>query len=66
MPFDKKELASCTDCLAAAKELNRLSIIVENSEATERFYKTDEATISIPDLEEFFQILVRSENRNSR
>ena len=66
MPFDKKELASCTDCLAAAKELNRLSIIVENLEATERFYKTDEATISIPDLEEFFQILVRSENRNSR
>jgi len=66
MPFDKKELDNCTDCLAAAKELNRLSIIVENSEATERFYKTDEATISIPDLEEFFQILVRSENRNSR
>jgi len=66
MPFDKRELDNCTDCLAAAKELNRLSIIVENSEATERFYKTDEATISIPDLEEFFQILVRSENRNSR
>ena len=66
MPFNKKELDSCTDCLAAAKELNRLSIIVENLEATERFYKTDEATISIPDLEEFFQILVRSENRNSR
>ncbi len=66
MPFDKKELDNCMDCLAAAKELNRLSIIVENSESTERFYKTDEATISIPDLEEFFQILVRSENRNSR
>jgi ABC-2 type transport system ATP-binding protein len=31
----------------------------------ERFYKTDEATISIPDLEDFFQILVRSENGNS-
>ncbi len=66
MPFDKKELDNCTDCLAAAKELNRLSIIVKNSESTETFYRTDEATISIPDLEEFFQILVRSENRNSR
>ncbi|PZC53078.1 MULTISPECIES: ABC transporter ATP-binding protein [unclassified Mesotoga] len=65
MPFDKEQLDNCTDCLAAAKELNRLSIIVENSEAMERFYKTDEATISIPDLEDFFQILVRSENGNS-
>ncbi len=33
MPF-AKELDSCTDCLAAAKA-NRLSIIVENLEATE-------------------------------
>ncbi|WP_367363457.1 hypothetical protein [Mesotoga sp.] len=40
-------------------------MIVEYSEATEEYYKNDEAAISIPDLEEFFQILVRNENGNA-
>jgi len=65
MPLKDKTKLSSERCLAVAKEINRLSMIVEYSEATKEYYKNDEAAISIPDLEEFFQILVRSENGNS-
>ncbi len=56
--FGEKHLALC-------REMNRLSLITENDEEVERFYAIDNATVSVPDLEEFFQILVRSENGNS-
>ncbi|MBN2220416.1 MAG: ABC transporter ATP-binding protein [Kosmotogaceae bacterium] len=65
MPLKDETKLDSKRCLALAKEINKLSMIVEYSEATEEYYKNDEAAISIPDLEEFFQILVRSENGNS-
>ena len=65
MPLKDETKLDSEKCLALAKEINKLSMIVEYSEATEEYYKNDEAAISIPDLEEFFQILVRSENGNA-
>jgi ABC-2 type transport system ATP-binding protein len=62
MPLRTKVNIESKDSFAVAKELNRLSVIVENDEKIEEFYRIDDATISVPDLEEFFQILVRSDN----
>ena len=65
MPLANEQSFECRDCLASAREIAKVSIVIENTDAVERYYKNDEATISIPDLEDFFQILVRSENGNS-
>ncbi|HON28223.1 MAG TPA: ABC transporter ATP-binding protein [Mesotoga infera] len=62
MPLKKRANIESKSAFAVAEELNRLSVIVENNEKIEEFYRIDDATISVPDLEEFFQILVRSEN----
>lgn len=51
-------------CFAFVREQNRLSMIVE-SQRDQNSYRED-VTGTVPDLEEFFQILVRSESHTSR
>lgn len=64
LPLNKYDDLKNKGYYSVAKEMNRISVLTNNQEEWEELSKIDDSEIIVPDLDEFFQTIVRGNSHD--